>query len=277
MSDSHTQFQAKVIARSKNSRGVVITTVQLMYPRMIHAEVMTHRAFSRNASSSRAIPVAKMVEQVRNNPAMPIHWGANQPGMQARAELANPMDAIQSWKMAARQAADIAERMAALGLHKQVANRILEPFQLMSVIMTATEWDNFFTLRRHPDAQPEIQHLAEIMYQEMLSTDVPLVGRAGTGTNDQFSWHLPYISQEERSLYRTDVLLRLSTARCARVSYNNHDGSSPDFKKDIALHDALVGGEPIHASPTEHQALALDSGQFFKNFRGWRQYRYDVE
>lgn len=277
MSNPNPQFQAKVIARSENSLGVAITTIQLLYPRMIHAEVMTHRMFSRNASSSRAIPVAKMIEQVLNNPAMPIHWGANQPGMQASAELPYTDEVIRSWKGAARQAAATAERMAALGLHKQVANRVLEPFQLISVIVTATEWDNFFALRRHPDAQPEIQLLSDLMYEEMTNTDVPLVIREDTNADSSLAWHLPYISEEERALYRTNILLKASTARCARVSYNNHDGSNPDFIKDVALHDALVGGEPIHASPTEHQALAVDSRNFFKNFRGWSQYRYNVE
>ena len=81
------QMEVKVIADSISESGKRITTFQLKYPRFIHSEVMTHRVFSRNASSSRAIPVKKMIEQVRNNPAMPIHWGANQSGMQAKNEL----------------------------------------------------------------------------------------------------------------------------------------------------------------------------------------------
>lgn len=276
------QFQAKVVADSINPAGVRLTTLQLLYPRFIHAELMTHRMFSRGASSSRAIPVAKMIDQVRNDPAMPIHWGANIPGMQANEELPEGLkgEAMRAWLRAARQVADIAEEMAQYKLHKQVANRILEPFQLMSVIVTATEWDNFFLLRDHPMAQPEIQLLAKVMKAAMHESKPAARGvvtlrdwTAPDRMQERF-WHLPYISDEERGLYRMDVLLKLSTARCARVSYKNHDGTEPNVNKDIDLHDQLVASEPKHASPTEHQALALSHhSQFFKNFRGWVQYR----
>jgi len=137
-----TIITAKVIEDSvAESNGVRLTTLQLQYPRFIHAEFMTHRVFSRNASSSRAIPVAKVIEQVRTDPAMPIHWGKNQPGMQANEELQGDerAQAIRQWKLAAERAADCANIMNTLGVHKQVANRLLEPFQYMHVIVTATE------------------------------------------------------------------------------------------------------------------------------------------
>lgn len=271
------QFQAKVVAHSRNAGHSDIVTLQLVYPRFIHAEFMTHRMFSRNASSSRAIPVAKMIEQVRTNPAMPVHWGANRPGMQARVELAEheKLRAQQAWQDAAAEAANRAEHLAAIGLHKQVANRVLEPFQLMSVVVTATEWENFFKLRDHEDAQPEIRVLAQAM-QDAIQESAPVIRCSGSG--DEFArWHLPYVSDEERTLYRLDVLLKLSTARCARVSYMNHDGSNPDPQRDIELHDALVGSVPIHASPTEHQACAMSRSEFYKNFNSWRQYRFVVE
>lgn len=271
-----TQFTATVVADSINSYGNRLTTLQLSYPRFIHAEFMTHRMFSRNASSSRAIPVAKMIEQVRTNPAMPIHWGANQPGMQARAELAFPEEAIQSWKRAARQAADIAEHMAAIGLHKQVANRVLEPFQIMNVVVSATEWANFFELRDHEDAQPEIRALAVAMKNAMDESRPVLRSEASWSRADVASWHLPYVSHEERELYRLGVLLKLSTARCARVSYKNHDQTEPSIKKDVELHDALVGSAPLHASPTEHAARTCGN-TYQKNFKGWKQYRASVE
>ena len=279
------QFQAKVIARSRNGHGVVLTTVQLLYPRFIHAEFMTHRVFSRNASSSRAIPVAKMIEQVRNNPAMPVHWGKNQPGMQAREELTGSdlEYAIACWKDAAANAAAVAQQMTTVGLHKQVANRILEPFQLMSVILSSTEWLNFFNLRDHDDADPNIAMLARVMRKEFEESDVPTILRAPTDArpaywcDQEHSWHLPYISDDERKLYRLDVLLKGSVARCARVSYRNHDGSEPNIMKDIELHDQLVAGEPIHASPAEHQAVGVRDADFHKNFRGWVQYRSRVE
>ena len=269
-----TQFTASVVADSINGYGNRLTTLQLSYPRFIHAEFMTHRAFSRNASSSRAIPVAKMIEQVRTNPAMPIHWGANQPGMQARTELSDTVEAIQSWKRAARQAADIAEHMAAIGLHKQVANRVLEPFQLMNVVVSATEWSNFFELRDHEDAQPEIRALAVVMKEAMGSSSPVL--RSESSSAGFHAWHLPYVTFEERELYRLDILLKASTARCARVSYKNHDQTEPSIKKDIELHDALVDAAPLHASPTEHAACGRGN-TFQKNFKGWKQYRAYVE
>ena len=272
-------YEAKVILDSVSPAGVRITTMQLRYWRGTHAEFMTHRVFSRNASSSRAIPVAKMLEQVRNNPAMPLHWGKNQPGMQAREELSGIAlsDARLTWLAAAEDATKWAEEMVRLGVHKQVANRLLEPFQYISVIVTATEWDNFFALRDHPDAQPEIQHLARLMRQAMdASTPQKL---------DYGQWHLPYVSQEEQREIGTTNAIKCSVARCARVSYLTHDGQQPNVEKDIELHDKLVVSDPRHASPAEHQAQPLwdafdmgaDTSLFCRNFRGWRQYRALLE
>ena len=151
-------FEVKIIKDSVSREGKNLTTMQLKYPRFIHAEFMTHREFSRNASSSRAIPVAKMIEMVRTDPAMPIHWGANQPGMQADNQLTGEglAGTVSAWGWAANYAADQAEYMSKLGAHKQVANRILEPFQWISVVMSSTQWANFYGLRCHPEAQPEI-------------------------------------------------------------------------------------------------------------------------
>lgn len=263
---------AKVIEDSLSIYGARLTTLQLTYPRFIHAEFMTHRVFSRNASSSRAIPVAKMVEMVRTDPAMPIHWGANQPGMQAKSELmplANRTHSKTLWVKAANQAADIAEAMMKMGLHKQVANRLLEPFQHIHVVVTATEWQNFFDLRCHPDAQPEIQELATQMrlaIAESLPTAVCV---------DE--WHLPYVTMAEREMYETTELVKISAARCARVSYLKHDGTESDIKEDLELYERLVGGVPLHASPIEHQATPDFPDNCSGNFKGWIQYRKKVE
>jgi len=269
------QFKATVVADSYSPEtGKQLTTLQLTYPRFVHPEFMTHRVFSRNASSSRAIPVAKVIDQVRNNPAMPVHWGKNQPGMQAHEELEDTTEAVQSWKRAARQAADVAEHMNMIGLHKQVTNRILEPFQLIHVVVSATEWDNFFALRDHKDAQPEIQTLARLM-KEAMDESSYIVRSAMRSENEQ--WHLPYVTEEERALYRLDVLIKCSAARCARVSYMKHDGTNPSPTEDVALYDRLVGADPIHASPVEHQARNTGSNVAFGNFWAWRQHRQDVE
>jgi thymidylate synthase ThyX len=293
---------AKVIEHSVADNGVELITLQLRYQRFIHAEFMTHRVFSRNASSSRAIPVAKMLDQVRNDPAMPVHWGLNQPGMQAAEEGTAPVlleEAIEhdnpsdcplftfertsmsvqdAWREAARRAAEVAEAMSAAGYHKQVVNRILEPFQYISVIVTATDWDNFFALRDHADAQPEIRALAQAMNKAMAGSEP--VQRRHADWETEKGWHLPYVLPEERELYPSNprLLAKISAARCARVSYLTHDGERPSIEKDLALYERLVGSTPLHASPVEHQAFAAAFKQFqSRNFRGWLQFRHQVE
>ena len=278
---------AKVIEDSTSEDGVRLTTLQLKYPRLVHSEFMTHRVFSRNASSSRAIPVAKMIEMVRTDPAMPVHWGSNKPGMQAGEELsgANKEYAIALWIKAANQAADIAETMMRMGLHKQVANRILEPFQHIHVVVTATEFDNFFALRDHEAADPNIQVIARAMKAAMEGS-TPII--LGSG-----EWHLPYVTVQERvefgrSAAGYELLCKLSAARCARVSYLKHDGGKPNIEDDLKLYDRLVGAMPIHASPVEHQATPDTwMGNGFNqgwgcpglhgNFVGWIQNRKLVE
>jgi thymidylate synthase ThyX len=264
-----TQITAKCVAASVNSYGRAIHTLELQYPRFIHSEFMTHRVFSRNAASSRAIPVSKMIQQVRNDPTMPIHWGKNQPGMQAHEQLADTVEVQQQWRNAARDAANRAEQMSALGLHKQVVNRVLEPFQLMRTIVTSTTWENFLHLRDHPDAQPEIQALAQAMRVALETEPEKLIPG---------QWHLPYVKAGERDLYKREVLLKLSTARCARVSYLTHDGAEPDISKDVELYERLVGSHPIHASPAEHQATPSEFADHQSgNFVGWIQHRKLIE
>lgn len=271
MNTQPSHITATVIADSISSHNKRITTLQLKYPRFIHSEFMTHRVFSRNAASSRASPVAKMIEQVQNDPAMPIYWGLNQPGMQASKEYDDPASAKAAWRYAAQAACSQAQTLNLLGLHKQIVNRVLEPFQWMHTIVTATEWDNFFELRCHPDAQPEFQALANAMRTAM-GESVP-VERANSVQRVESSWHLPYVSDDERANLHPHTLPKLSAARCARVSYLKHDGSTPVLLEDIALFERLVGGKPLHASPIEHQALAGNSICRSRNFLGWQQYR----
>jgi len=271
MNTQPSHITSTVIADSISSYGKRITTLQLTYPRFIHSEFMTHRVFSRNAASSRAIPVAKMIEQVRTDPAMPIYWGLNQPGMQASKEYDDPVVAETQWFVAARNASYQAEELAKLGLHKQIVNRVLEPFQWMHTIVTATEWDNFFELRCHSDAQPEFQALANAM-RTALGESVP-VERCGD-MRCHGAWHLPYVSDDERASIATSTLTKLSAARCARVSYLKHDGTAPNGAEDTALFEKLVGGKPLHASPIEHQAWAAGAeDRNSRNFFGWHQYR----
>ena len=278
-------IQAKIIEDSISGAGKRITTFQLLYPRFIHAELMTHRVFSRNASSSRAIPVKKTIQMVREEPATPIHWGKNQPGMQAKEEIQHVGTAQDIWLRAARNAANIAEEFEQIGLHKQVANRILEPFQHISVVLTATEFDNWFELRAHPDAQPEIQVLAHEM-RHLMGQSIPKKLTYG-------EWHLPYVTDADRSAvtslgFAVEVLRKISAARCCRVSYLKHDGDTASVEEDLALCDRLAASRPIHASPFEHQATPDDlayeaSGpewlhpELHGNFVGWCQYRKMIE
>lgn len=291
-----TQITAKVIAHSKSAvNGKEIITMELEYPRFIHGEFMTHRMFSRNAASSRAIPVSKMIEQVWNDPAKPVHWGKNQAGMQAKDELEDvPLCLVKGyWEDAAHYSASFARQMNHEGAHKQIVNRILEPFQIMKTVVTATEWENFYWLRNHEDAQPEIKRLAEVMLEAVSkSKAIPL----STG-----QWHVPYYRDGYWCESFTDDLedaLAISASCCAQVSYRLLDDS---IEKARMVYKRLVESSPVHASPFEHQASPMgttsglygfnndevphdywedgvthmDSGYKFwsGNFQGWIQHR----
>lgn len=277
---------AKIVLDSVAPSGIRLTTFELMYPRFIHSELMTHRAFSRNAASSRAIPIEKMLERVQKNPAMPVFWAANQKGMQAVAEVNDTITAEALWRGACDDAVRWSRRMAEEGLHKAIANRITEPFQHMVTLVSATDWGNFFHLRYHKDAQQEFQVLAKLMYG-FYRRSKPLLLPEG-------AVHMPYIRREDkREVFNTisldgagtmDVLdemvtkelMKISVGRCARTSYVNQDGVRA-LKDDIALHDRLVAtpesGDPGHWSPFEHVARAETSPAQVGNYRGWTQYR----
>ncbi len=243
--------------------------MEVRYPRFIHSEMMTHRAFSRNAASSRAIPIKKMIAAVRDEPALPVSWGRNQSGMSAREAVSPAIEALAraEWHAALDDALRHAEQLsdASIDLHKQLVNRLLEPFAWITVIITATEWANFFTQRCHADAQPEIKHIADLMLAAYRAS-VPRVVALG-------AWHLPLVQDDERDL-PDDVLCKLSVARCARVSYLTHDGRR-DHAKDIELYDRLLGGGANgHWSPFEHVATpAATADTRSANFVGWEQFR----
>lgn len=264
-------INAKIIEDSVNIFGNRLTTFELIYPRFILAELNTHRMFSRNSSSSRAIPIIKMIKDILSNPATPVYWGENKAGMQAGEELKGIKLKLAKliWRIASYNNILYAYILYKLGLHKQISNRILEPWMYTRTIVSATEWDNFFELRCHPDAQPEIKELATLMRLEYNSSKPKLL-RFG-------EWHLPYITAEERNTIPLKDCIKMSVARCARVSYLTHDGKTPNKNKDFELYERLVGSVPIHASPTEHQATPANGSFWKKNFKGWEQHRIDVE
>lgn len=269
-----TQFKANIIASSTNGVNT-ITTFNLGYPRFIHAELLTHRVFSKNSSSSRAIPVKVMRKAVLDNPAMPVHWGANRPGMQATEELTGwrLVSAKTIWRLASKVAVFFSWALDKVGLHKQIANRVTEPYQWMNVVLTGTEFENFYALRAHKDAQPEFQKLARMMREAQMN-DKPVFRPPG---DTEASWHLPYIAANERLKFPLDKLLKMSTARCARVSYNLFDGKPSTMLKDIELYHKLVGSMPRHMSPAEHQAQSEIPNFASGNYMGWFQHRKTLE
>lgn len=264
-------IEAKIICDSLAPSGVRLTTFVLTYPRFILPEFNTHRVFSRNASSSRAIPVPKQIEMVKNTPFIPIAFNKNSKGMQGGEVLSaeDQQKAEFVWLKARDAAVEQAEAMVALGVAKQYGNRILEPYSWTKVIVTSTDWGNFFALRCHEAAQPEIHALADKMYDAYYSTN-PEKRESG-------QWHLPFIGEMdgiENPFEPMEFFIKRSVARCARVSYLNHDGTSSTAEQDLQLYDRLVGSAPIHASPAEHQAMAVgDPNVKSGNFRGWIQYR----
>lgn len=255
-------FTTDIIADSINPSGGRVTSFLLTYPRFIHSELMTHRAFSRNAASSRAIPISKVIEQVKTSPAMPVRWGKNGKGMQDHGVFdgVEATEAEMTWRKAAELAIRSAEGLEARGLHKQIVNRVLEPFVWMTTLVTATEWENFFSLRVHKDAQPEFQHLAYLMLKTYLSSTPK---RLNWG-----EWHIPFGERMSEGLDNA-TKLKIAVARAARTSYLTMDGSI-DVAKDIELHDRL--SESGHWSPFEHPCQAAEKSR--GNFRGWEQYRH---
>ena len=290
------QIKAKIIADSVSAvNGQRITTFELEYPRFIHSELMTHRLFSRNAMSSRAVPIEKMLSYVRYGPAVPVHWGINQAGMQAKAELQGDEQKVVAdlWQEAAQGAAYFASLLSDKGLHKQVVNRILEPFQLMKTVLTATEFDNFFWLRKHEDAQPEIKDLADKMYAAMQENN--------TATLSSDDWHTPYFGDgywlKDCGISLEDALA-ISSSCCAQVSYRLLDDSIEKARK---VYQRLVESTPVHASPFEHCASPMKYPKYFGeqaicgvreegvthvsvggeawsgNFKSWIQYRQLID
>lgn len=278
---------AKIVADSISPDGIRITTFELEYPRIIHSELMTHRLFSRNAMSSRAVPIAKMIKQVRENPAMPYRFGANQPGMQDKGEEHNAtiyvprvaQDGTVSniafsgrawWQEAAQHAAAFADAFDKAKYHKQIANRLLEPFQRMKTVLTATEFNNFWWLRVDADADPTIEVLATCM-KEAFDRNTPEMLQPGM-------WHTPYVDHvygfgdgegEDEYIFEgycvldendKPVMLSLEDAKaisascCAQVSYRVLNSTK---EKALDIYGKLLSGNKVHASPFEHQATPL--------------------
>ena len=299
-------FEAKIIKHSISPDDVPICTMEVTFPRIILAELNTHRMFSRNSASSRAIPIEKMLARVREDAFIPESFPSNGKGMKEGAPLEgrDAEQAREMWLNGASLMETTAAALGNIGLQKGYTNRLLEPWLWHTAIITSTEWDNFFNLRAHPEAHGEMQTIAALM-KEAYAASTP-------EKLDYGKWHLPYIFEEDYELARQelkgwndadldDVMVQVSIGRCARVSYLTHDGKR-DLAADINLFTRL--GQNGHMSPFEHVArpaqpsdrtldtcmaklcdvrpdieydITVDPDQmWFGNHRGWVQYRKTI-
>jgi len=255
-------MKAEVIADSICSTR--ITTLELTMPKWLVAQLNTHRCFSRNSASSRAIPLQRLRAQVLENPYIPSDWPRNQRGMEGGAPLSEEEASVcrMAWRHALVSACSQHEMLERMGVHKEVANRLLEPFMWTKVVLTGTDWGNFFSLRLPgAGAQHEMGRLAMAMKEAITESD-PARLKPG-------QWHMPYSNIEDGVVWDSDAMAK-SVACCARVSYLNH-GKDTTAEDDIRLTTQLRAAG--HWSPFEHQAMALNNRGRSRNFKGWRQYR----
>lgn len=305
------QMQAEVILASSTADAATLYTLRGRLPRCIWPEVLTHRKKSRNGRSSRAVPVSKMIEEIMDDPFVPWHWGANQSGMQAGEECNEhinifhdngdielyPQKREEAWLYARDHAVRHAKAFDNAGYHKQIVNRLLEPFMWIDVVLSSTDWINFSWLREHKDAEPHLQDWADLVGKAIHAANVQKLAPG--------EWHLPYITEQDYIDVRdkltghgvlrkvptekeiNTLLLKISSSRCARVSYKLFDGTNPSINDDLALYEKLMSSDRIHASPMEHQGTPdvwvtnelLEEGGFFieeashGNFEGWIQHR----
>lgn len=275
---------AEVIADSITGYGHRLTTMEIQCHRYVLAEFNTHRVFSRNSASSRAIPVEKMLKRVLDHPAIPLEFPAEQKGMQGGEDLGPYIDraAREAWRVAAAEAAHRANDLANLGVHKSVTNRLLEPFLYHRIIVSSTEWENFFAQRCSPLAQPEIRKVAEHMREALHDSQPRQLNTSGL-------WHMPYVTNEDWEEVRKaeviglgldmhPIMVQISAARCARVSYMTHEGKR-DLGADLKLFERLVKADPPHWSPLEHVARPQDDNEVGvpSNFVGWVQLRHQPD
>lgn len=263
------QPKAEIIADSINPWGTRLTTFVLTYPRFIHAEMLRHRAFSRCVSSSRAIPIAKMIKTVKDAQLYPAFWGAAQTGMAADHEVDEEakLKAIAIWDEHREATLKATQALADLGLHKQIPNRFLEPFAPVTELVTATEYQNFFELRDHPAAQPEIQAIAKLM-RKAYAEGEPKECEVG-------QWHIPFIAPGRDRDLDPEYVLQIAVGRCARLSYLTHDGKR-DPQEDVKLCDRLWNSQPKHLSPFEHVARVAPWRTKCDNFDEWASLRHEL-
>lgn len=285
-------FSARVILDSIGPNDARLTTFEVVMPRIVLAEFNTHRMFSRNSASSRAIPVEKMLQRVAEHPFVPERFPLNEKGMQANTFAEGDLHekANDTWASACVAALHYASELKKLGIHKAISNRLIEPFMWHVVVFTATELSNFYALRDNPMAQAEMQKPAHLIL-EAYERSKPMRLDAG-------EWHLPFVTGVDLMKSDGDNVLdfesrpvggylppghwaikrerggadtwcegepqfenwaKISAARCARTSYLTHEGRR-DINEDATLYEKLTTSG--HMSPLEHPAQALTMRQW---------------
>lgn len=291
------EISAKVVLASiGKENGVKIVTMELEYPRVALAEFNTHRVFSRNGQSSRAVPFERMLEALRANYHSPLRWLKNQPGMVSTVAMDSAEEALADtiWGEALEDAIFHAIRLNDIRASKQYVNRLLEPWLMTKTLVTSTRWANFFKLRDHKDALPEFAHLAALMKE--VYDNAEFIERSAIEPYGK--WHMPYITALDWDDVRETIiepkvqepvgetlgllpglgtLITQSVARCCRLSYKTFDSDKrSSIEQDIATFKKLAT-DPLHASPMEHVAFPLGDARFDPaitgNFHGFAQFR----
>lgn len=289
-----TTIFAKVITDSVSQYGDRLATLHLRYPRLMHADFMTHRVFSRNASSNRAMPTVTVINNIDTDLVLPLKYYKNQKGMFG-SDFLDEFSILKCEELIKKlwiETKNTVLELDKLTLHKQNKNRYLEPFQHIDVLLTTTEFDNFFNLRTALDAQPEIIQLA-LQIKESLQKSSPILLQEN-------EWHLPFITEMEKLKFNIEILKKLSSSRCSRISYLKHDKTNPSVEEDIEQYNSLYLNK--HMSPFEHPARPMSSQEeelstflyrkiksnpeisktfnnpyFFANHRGWVPLRRELE
>lgn len=299
-----TKINAQIVAHSINQQGDELISVLVTFPRIILAEVNTHRMLSKNTSSSRAIPFNKMLETIQNDPFIPIAWQKEHKGMQGTEYWTTDIDKLElEWLQARNKAVFQATTLHDSGVTKQLCNRLLEPFMWTTMLITGPKsgWDNFFNLRcpqydylgtffkskkdciretnaslsiedeltwlQHNKGQAEIHMmaLAESIY-DAVNESTPKILIPG-------EWHIPFedkIKQEFALIpvqFTIPDSVKISTAMAARTSYTTvGEEKRLDYKAMIGLHDRLLAQDPPHSSPLEHCAQAMTKEEYWSFF-----------
>lgn len=255
-----------ILASTNTSTNITLWTFKLSMPKSYLAQLNTHRLLSRNASSSRAVPISTMIDKIKSDTVIPMEWVKNKKGMSGDTVISPAAQQLASekWLTSLEKQIDTVRQLEAIGLHKQYANRLLEPYMNAEVLVSATQWQNFLTLRADHATQPELQSIAQ-QIQAIMNSSKPRLLNSG-------EWHLPFITSIEQDLPLL-TKQQISVARCARVSYYLKDTCElSDTSKDIQLYTRLK--DSGHMSPFEHIATPYPQKHMCGNFLSWVQLRH---